>query len=123
MAWARRSWVLHPGGITAFAWNAPGGRAVVWATACLRAREGLDWRAEPPCAASAAEGLTIRSFAHPIHPLVLGIALAALGCNERVSWIGFHGDAVRSGWNPRETALTCEPRFLPDSASHSSVDI
>lgn len=23
-----------------------------------------------------------------------------------MSWIGFHGDAVRSGWNPRETALT-----------------
>jgi hypothetical protein len=34
-----------------------------------------------------------------------------MGCSERVSWIGFHGDAVRSGWNPRETALT------PDSVA------
>ena len=23
-----------------------------------------------------------------------------------MSWVGFHGDALRSGWNPRETALT-----------------
>ena len=53
-------------------------------------------------------GLAIGSHAHPIHPLILGIALAALGCSERVSWIGFHGDAVRSGWNPRETTLTPE---------------
>jgi len=34
------------------------------------------------------------------------VLLAAAGCSERVSWLGFHGDAVRSGWNSREASLT-----------------
>ncbi|HET9037261.1 MAG TPA: hypothetical protein VFN45_13685, partial [Myxococcaceae bacterium] len=37
---------------------------------------------------------------------MLASCLASLGCSERVSWVGFHGDAVRSGWNPKESALT-----------------
>ena len=44
--------------------------------------------------------------AHPVRPLVLALAFAAFGCNnESVSWTSFHGDALRSGWNPRESVL------------------
>jgi hypothetical protein len=32
--------------------------------------------------------------------------LAAAGCSESVSWISFHGDALRLGWNPHESVLT-----------------
>jgi hypothetical protein len=56
VAAGRYAGLVHAGSIMMPARNAPAAGAVVWATACLRAREGLDWRAEPPCAASAAEG-------------------------------------------------------------------
>jgi hypothetical protein len=38
--------------------------------------------------------------------VLLFALLAAAGCSESVSWISFHGDALRLGWNPHETALT-----------------
>src|SRR5215468_7066394 len=47
----------------------------------------------------------IRSNAHPILPLVAALAVTALACSESVSWTSFHGDALRMGWNPRETTL------------------
>jgi len=53
-------------------------------------------------------GPAIRSLAPPLRPSLLFLLLAALGCSERVSWVGFHGDALRSGWNPRESVLTAE---------------
>ena len=53
-------------------------------------------------------GPAIRSLAQPLRPPLLVLLLAALGCSERVSWVGFHGDALRSGWNPRESVLTPE---------------
>ena len=45
-------------------------------------------------------------MAHSFRPLFVALGITAVGCSERVSWIGFHGDAVRSGWNPHETMLT-----------------
>ena len=50
-------------------------------------------------------GVHIRSLAHSIRPLLIAAALTALGCSESVSWTSFHGDALRTGWNSRETTL------------------
>jgi len=51
-------------------------------------------------------GAHIRTLAQFVRPLVVALAFTALGCSDGVSWIGFHGDALRSGWNHRETVLT-----------------
>lgn len=48
----------------------------------------------------------IRTPAQSLRPLVPLVLLTLLGCGERVSWLGFHGDPLRSGWNPHESALT-----------------
>ena len=75
----------------------------------------------PPSARLASEGslrsfgrggARIRTLAHPVRPLVVAIAFTALGCSDPVSWIGFHGDALRSGWNHRETTL--KPELVRD---------
>jgi hypothetical protein len=48
----------------------------------------------------------IRSFPKSLRFVLLLGLLAAAGCSDGVSWISFHGDALRLGWNPHETALT-----------------
>jgi hypothetical protein len=52
-------------------------------------------------------GVPIRARTHSVRPLLVVVALTALACNsnEGVSWVGFHGNALRTGWNPQETAL------------------
>jgi hypothetical protein len=47
-----------------------------------------------------------------MRPVVVAVALGAFGCSDAVSWIGFHGDAIRSGWNHRETTL--RPELIRD---------
>jgi hypothetical protein len=58
------------------------------------------------------EGHRIGTFRHSIRPLLVAAALGAAGCSDPVSWIGFHGDAIRSGWNHRETTL--RPELIRD---------
>ena len=53
-------------------------------------------------------GVPIRARTHLVRPLLVLVAFTALGCsdNDGVSWIGFHGNALRTGWNPLETTLS-----------------
>jgi len=52
-------------------------------------------------------GVPIRARTHLVRPLLVVVTLTAFGCNNNdgVSWIGFHGNALRTGWNPQETKL------------------